>query len=863
MVVIKTKFKSLSTINRINVFCYPTVTNVEYDSEILAISAMLIEYATDSALTNWVTWDGLVDRSEEIGQTPTTINEGLVTDNVNTYNAFHDAVGVSAYGVRVLFYNHDTIYVTEIEVWQSLVIDKFNQINTKTDKDLTRNIFKAGVAMGTYVAEPLNYFPGQPGDFFNLTADDTNKMRARVYGGFTHKGLDYWTIMGHFTTFDWTVYQKSKKIEFRIKDRVKDLRDSTVFLANEILENKTREWLLEWQGLKANLHSDEMELFQSKDIVNFFYPVNAKTWTEMNEVGAGLNDVDLSVDRFNILRYKVFLQTIPYFWKVLSYDDFNLCTLDNLQLVIEGGRAVVKPAGHGGEVELLNDTTEYSSSVETGVKADKWYLAKSDIVTVTAGNNTLKLSYNIKGAPKIESWFEDFNGVIKIIVKQGATVIDSWENEGSPDTYIQNYKDVTVPGSGNYTIERYLLTNYQAQWGYIPQEQWLKSFTNELICEEYASAISEGTITSYDKLLNIDPTSWGAFELDSFGSGIKAYTDTSPDGITWEGWQQVVSGEIKSTLNKYIRWKVVFEARDSWDEVPKLYEVLTAYNGGQGQAKYSGVDIDISDNDVDEIPISFTDEANGERTQYDKVEVVINPYYLQAPANIWDGEVDWTTLAGETHNFTPAFDNPIKIDVNYRLVINGLEFQDGETTQGGLIVTFTKHPVTPIIDIKQETVPVVISEFYIEGQEYKQTSKETYSAGTGNKVLRIENKYINSGTFAQAIAEKKLYELKKVRESIANDMGIYWHPIIKFRGLVRISNEELGTTKLYEIYSIKQIFNTLPKDMRIETQIRVSEITVDSMSDPGIFGQYCDGNVVYLGENPGGKYYFLGSNING
>ena len=847
MSVIKIKFAGQRKINRINIFAYPQTTNVQPDATATPIESMLIEYATDLALTTWVAWAGLEDRSEEIGLTATTIANGLVSGNVNTYNAFYDKTGVSAYGVRITPYGSGTVNLCEIEVWQSLELTEFNRIDTDVVKDLVNNKFKAGIGAGTYVANPLDYYPGQVGNFEQIQSKDINKMKARLYGGFSEKGLDYWTIMGHFTVYDWTVFQKSKKIEFRIKDRVKDLRDASVFLASETLENKTREWLIEWMGLKANLHSDEMQLFDSNDSINFFYPVNAKSWDEMNEVAAGLDDVSLYVDRYNKLHFEVYLENIPYFWKVQTYDDFNLCTLTNLQLTTENGVAVVKPTGNITPTELVNDTLLYESGTDA-VAYDKWYEVDNKSITANVNKMTLQLTFNVKGGISTTPP-ASFNGSEKIQIFDN---LGNFKTEvsggGNADSYKENSATVDLSqwfsGGDTVVIKRLLKTKYYKVG---INQAWITSSTTKLIVNEYARYFAGGDIVSYDKNLSITPTSWGLLKLDSFGSGVKAYTDSSPDGITWEGWKEVIDGEIKSTLNQYVRWKIEMEARDLWGEIPKLYKVTTGYNGGQGQNKYSNVDIEVSDDDIEELPMSFSDEREGERTQYDKVEVVVNPFYLQASKDVWTGVTGWLTEAGKTYDYTPELENPVKVDADFKLIINGDEYQSGETTQNGLKVTFTKHPVKPTIEIEQlGASQVSITEFRIEGKEYKQTSPATYSAGDGNKVLRIENKYINSGSFAQSMADKKLYELQEVKESIARDMSLFWCPTIRFQGLVSIRNEELGFTKLYQIYSVRHTFNALSA-LDVRTKIRTSEINESSMFDPGYWGELREGKILYWG----------------
>jgi len=866
------KFTEKKKINRINLFVYPlaTETNVEADSGAQAADYK-ISYATDSALTVWVDWAGLEDRSEEIGQAPTTISDGLTSGNTNTYNSFHDTNGVDAYGVKVIAIGEGTVKFTEIEVWRTLALDTFDRINIDEEKDLVNNKFLASLGAGTYVAKAEDFYPGR-GEFVDVKAKDVNKMKARVYGGYSQKGVEYWTIIRHFALYDWTIFLKSKKIEFRMKDRVKELKEKEVFLAAEVLEGKTREWLIEWMGLKSNLHSAEMSLFQSNDTVNYFYPVNQTVWDEMTLVAQGLDDIDLFIDRFGKLKWNVYLENIPHFWTVDDYLEFQECTLNNLILTTEGDKAVVEPGGASGQVQVFSDSGLYEISLNelSGITQDTWFLKATDEITIDAGKDTAIFNYNVQGVVS-DDGLAQWQGRIKIEIWLGSSLIDSWTSDGdtsNPTAYREHSKNIGI-SPGTYMVKRYLLGKYvQISTYENGQTIWhtyqLGCATNELIINESLRTFEGGSIESNVQDLLITPDNWGALTMNFTGSQSTVSTNTSADGTNWEGWKEVIDGEIKSKLDRFMKWKVEIPATDLWVEFPKLYSVEVSYFSGSGTQRWSKIAYEFSDDDLDELPMSFNDEREGQRQQYDKVEVAIEPFILVAVTDIWQGQVDWQTVKNKNYTFNPEFDNPVKIDGDYKLYINSVEFLEGETTHDNLTVSFTKHPVKPIIMIKQSgDTQVTITGFKLTGKQYIRGNRTIASAGTGLKVLRIENNYINSSSFAQQIASNKYTEMKDVIGSMDRDTGIDWLPVLNFLDIIQIKNTTLGTTKMYRIYKISHEYNVLSKEAMVSTKIRCKEIDRSIFYDPLYWDDVRNEERIYWGADVNGNPRYRGGRIFG
>lgn len=204
------KFNKKRKINRVELFCYPKNTLVEPDATANAPESYLIQYATNQELSNWENWIGLEDRSEEVGQSPTTITDGLVSENVNTYNVFHDTDGVEAYAVKFIFYDVAVLKIVEVRIWHSIEFQEFSRLTLKADRDIITGKFKASTGAGTLIAEGNEYYP-QKGVFSELKENDITKMRMRVYGGLKKGGVDYWDIIGHYYVYDWTIFVNRKK----------------------------------------------------------------------------------------------------------------------------------------------------------------------------------------------------------------------------------------------------------------------------------------------------------------------------------------------------------------------------------------------------------------------------------------------------------------------------------------------------------------------------------------------------------------------------------------------------------------------------------------------------------------------------
>lgn len=144
-------------------FCYPKNTLVEPDATANAPESYLIQYATNQELSNWENWIGLEDRSEEVGQSPTTITDGLVSENVNTYNVFHDTDGVEAYAVKFIFYDVAVLKIVEVRIWHSIEFQEFSRLTLKADRDIITGKFKASTGAGTLIAEGNEYYPQKRG----------------------------------------------------------------------------------------------------------------------------------------------------------------------------------------------------------------------------------------------------------------------------------------------------------------------------------------------------------------------------------------------------------------------------------------------------------------------------------------------------------------------------------------------------------------------------------------------------------------------------------------------------------------------------------------------------------------------------
>lgn len=849
-------------INRINIFAYPTETNVYPDENARTIDYK-IEYATDENLTNWVAWSGLEDRSEEIGQTPTTISNGQTSGNLNTYNSFHDKEGVNAYGVRVTPIGEGEIKFTEIEVWQSLEMNDINSFILNSGKDIVSNKTLASAISGTWVVEAKDYMPNK-GEFKDVSSDDITQMRARVYGGYSEKGNEIWTIMGHFVVSNWTTFLKSKKIEFILRDRVKWLLENNVKIGEaEILKNKTREYIIEWLGLKANIHSAEMDLFKSGDSVPFFYPLKeSNIWDEMNEVAQALADIDLYFDKYNKLNWKVYLDNIPHFWEVKSIGDFENCNLTNLQTdVDENGEIFVRPAGVIEPQEIERDTSTYES--------DPLILGWQQVQEFSyIHDETLKdliLQAEVCGSfYAINEKEYVYSGRLKVEIQAGIFSFEQiYEGGGASRTgviykLVQDVVDMaSVPDGTNVNVKFYIETST-----YSGTTIRATTGLRNILMSRRTVIWNGGELETYVKDLVDIPSKWGTLVANFTGFSPEIYIAVSDDGVNFSDWV-LYTDEIIAEKKQYVKIKVIFPSANLLETVPKLYSIGLSWFSGEGDELGTNVLLSVSDDDIEELPLSYADNKDGQTIQYDKVEVVMIGFVLKPQDKVWEGEVGWTTESGQKYTYNIELEYPVEIDDDFVLVINGITYErDVEIIEGGLKVKLTSHYLRPKVEIEQESVPVSITEFYLMAKQYKPESKNVVSAGTGTRVYRIENKYLNTPLLAKKIANKIYNNVRGVKERIFRDMGVLFFPVAKIRGLINIYNEEFGITKQYEVSEFRHEFNLMGEEVA-KTFFKIDEIDYNIYYDPLYWGTQPEGEVAYFGANAEGEDLYWGGNAYG
>jgi hypothetical protein len=367
------------------------------------------------------------------------------------------------------------------------------------------------------------------------------------------------------------------------------------------------------------------------------------------------------------------------------------------------------------------------------------------------------------------------------------------------------------------------------------------------------------------------PTEWGIFQPIDTVSGtatIDYYTATSDDGVTFDPWVAVDSSTyaIGSELKKYIKWKAVFKSTNRVS-VPSLDSVQINYYTGGGTPRWTNIalEIDASD-DTEEIPIKFSDREAGGSTVYDKVEIEVAPFQLQTTADVWTGTKNWITTAGINYPFFPQFQNPVSLDTDYKLIINGSEYPvtaEGVYSEtGGLYVSFQRHPISPTIRMYGDTI--TITEFRITGNAYKQMSISKLSAGTGDKILTLQNKYLTNAELAQQIVNIVYSQVKDCVESIERPLRINFNPAISFRDAIKINNKILNTIKIFQIVNIAHNFEVKKNNFDIYTEVKAREIDMSIFYNPGYWGQIlAGGNRIYWGATNEGAGQYWGGRLYG
>jgi len=1091
-------FGGLRTINRINIFWYPKSTLVG-DITGNVITDFEIEYATTQTgglPSGWEHWTGLKDRSSEIGQVATAISGGNVSDNENTYNSFMDLDGVSAYGVRIYFAEAITpVRICQIEVWESIELNDFQRFNLNKKRDNILGVYHASIGKATQIAAVDEFYPHK-GKFINIDKDNIPEISARIYGGLNKQGVDLWDIQGHFWVFDWTIYQKKKIIEFKIKDRVKILKDTKVFLGIETLRDKNREWLIEWMALEAGISADEVSLFETERTVQMFYPVNSPIWDEMNEISKGLGDVSLYIDNYNILHWEVYSN--PHKWympddiawsegtllnmdiidnKVKprynevsdtpTYPDFGLdpktvtCFGSEDRFYIAGVRfrlsgldryqnnniLVYMKWLNNPWVKIIDFFCEENFVYGLGAKYKDGYIYlaymtgykeasapyryiwqrahirkcnkingnlishnQSDIMNWNANPFYYPIHFDIDddgyfrwlyNVVEDETWecrcivmnFANFNTQLmfqsstlpiavslfsdrpvpkqtQIMIKMptrweiwrysagwsmhssenitgsfnpsewdwhilysqdiatsGAIVCYSgykdlywWSTEDTEDnghfelnpedsvewaiagiasdnpydTHIYTEKDIFVlflkKTKGVFShLVRDVITFTGNTMNIIPLADWTitKSIalnTNTAPGTRCGSSIRKDAFLGWTEFLfgkmidsnfyhcprNFAPTDITSpikdLDTDTFHSGvldiscylfdnliIKTYTRTSDNEVDWDEWILIdADGSINSDAKRYIQWKVVFESSGLVYGDIALSSAYFFWSTGEGIARFTQIDWNFSSEDIEEIPISFANEDEGKKIKYSKVEVKANPFILNTSAKIWDGDIDWTAEAGKSYNYNVIFENPCEVDADYKLKINGHYYPEGESTYGGLTVTFTRHPISPQVLITAGS-NTNITEYFIEGKEWTQTSGRIYSVGEGIETLQIENKYLSESFLSQDTANKIYKVLSEIVAGIRREMSIPYCPTMDLRNVIKIENNELSLTRFYQVLDISHDIK------KMSTKVKCAELDLSIYYDPLYWEERIAGVAVSWGaSNTGTPYYFGG-----
>jgi hypothetical protein len=964
------KFAEKKHINKFALFHYPKSTFVEDKSQV-PIEEYTIFYDT-TGTGDYVAWSGLVDKGSDYGLNAVSISNGYVSGNEQSYNVFFDETGVEAYGIKIQVEAYsDTVRICEIEVWTTKQLDYAGSFSINKGKDIITSQFKVSTSAVEIFDDIRNWYPGQ-GNFENLTKQDIPNLPVRIYGGLDKRGYKVYACLGHYYLTALQLFPKRQIVDIQLLDRVKMLKEKNVVLGTTILANKTREWLIEFMALKAGISSDEMVLFESADTIDMFYPVNAKIWDEINEIAAGMADIDLYINQYNQLVWNVYVESIPHFVKQDSQADFEVGVITN------GSFDLIDIGSEPGKITIINNP---NSSFDPDYD---W----NELPTV---NNFSTNSENWREENKqipifFDVFFDDYNDApLSLVVKNdNQSVSSDFEkyllighfnfNESNTGYVRKIYSDIDISDIGEVTISfnfsfneigiqelgtRVMIAEYQLD-GH-EDNAWAKLYVRKVseenfVCDletsegdkswsinnntfynialsgrtffgyvewqiegislidvpiEYTSNVTldlkcwfDEDISSDDYLYNayilfkditglgndalqytrrystfvsqisdllLIPTAWGIFETIKTNSEtalIDYYTQTSDDGITFDDWVLVNSAtyEIGSELKRYIRWKAILKSTNRLS-IPSIDSVTINYYTGGGTPRWTNIALEIdASEDTAEIPIKFSDREAGEGTIYDKVEIEVMPFQLQTVADVWTGSKNWITIAGNNYPFFPQFQNPVALDTDYKLIVNGSEYPETAegvyTDIGGLSVSFQRHPTTPVIRMYGNTI--TITEFRITGNEYKQISISKFSVGTGDKILTLQNKYLTNTEFAQQIVNIVYSQVRYCVESIERPLRIDFNPAISFRDAIKINNKILDTIKIFQIVDITHNFEVGNKTFDIYTEVKAREIDTSIFYSPGYWGQILDGGKrIYWGSTNEGSGQYWGGKLYG
>jgi len=966
------KFSEIKHINKFALFHYPKTTYVEDKSQV-PIEEYTIFYDT-TGTGDYVAWSGLVDKGSDYGLAAVSISNGYVSGNEQSYNVFFDETGVEAYGIKIQVEAYsDTVRICEIEVWTTKQLDYAGRFSINKGKDIITSQFKVSTSAVEIFDDIQNWYPGQ-GNFENLTKQDIPNLPVRIYGGLDKRGYKVYACLGHYYLTALQLFPKRQIVDIQLLDRVKMLKEKNVVLGTTILANKTREWLIEFMALKAGISSDEMVLFESADTIDMFYPVNAKIWDEINEIAAGMADIDLYINQYNQLVWNVYVESIPRIWKQDTQADFEagaitvVGSLDILDIadgeinLVNFSKKSFDPDYDwislvsvddffGGDTperaiykklplffDTINDNAYSAMSIvhDNDLSSSDYakYLLFGHMYFASASNAYVRKNlrydnFSVSFMPYLNSTdpyttfqiitFNDSSFLYDIkvfVVNYGGTSPTHYggivQIQGTDEFGNPTYNEYTFSApvntfaKVNLTMEiSGLFTNYYFEIeGILSKKLWKRNMSSPIFYVNLHCYFNNFFGTGFPNLqsayvlfkditglgddalqytqrystfvsqigdLSEPPTNWGIFEAGDEKSGtalIDYYTQTSDDGITFDDWVLVNSAtyEIGSELKRYIRWKAILKSTNRLS-IPSIDSVTINYYTGGGTPRWTNIALEIdASEDTAEIPIKFSDREAGEGTIYDKVEIEVMPFQLQTVADVWTGRKNWITIAGNNYPFFPQFQNPVALDTDYKLIVNGSEYPETAegvyTDIGGLSVSFQRHPITPVIRMYGNTI--TITEFRITGNEYKQISINKFSVGTGDKILTLQNKYLTNTEFAQQIVNIVYSQVRYCVESIERPLRIDFNPAISFRDAIKINNKILDTIKIFQIVDITHNFEVGNKTFDIYTEVKAREIDTSIFYSPGYWGQILDGGKrIYWGSTNEGSGQYWGGKLYG
>lgn len=291
--------------------------------------------------------------------------------------------------------------------------------------------------------------------------------------------------------------------------------------------------------------------------------------------------------------------------------------------------------------------------------------------------------------------------------------------------------------------------------------------------DQGASVTTEGVFTAVDSA--------------PVGTSISYYTRTSTDGLSWDAWVSITSGNvIASAVKRYLQVKAVLNCpqddglHNTDTTTPSVSQFIVSWYFGTGQNKWrSSVSFSLNYNDsIIDLQEQVSDTLGGDTAVINHETVSTSPLILAGD----DTDTVWQSTTGSPAAAVSAA-NPLVVSAGtytYNLDISGMDISKmtgsgaigtgftgpacvvcvGGTATGTAAITYV-HPSHPVLTLTI-TGPGTITDFRVIGKTYK-NNDTPYQASASDaasitlhkrRSSTLTNNYIVNANIAQLVANK-------------------------------------------------------------------------------------------------------------